>query len=158
MIRVFDSARPVGHTTPHRTRTCNLRFRRPMLYPFELAARFVATGALRSEHGSPVLHIASSRSRPCPIRNRRSAFPGWSLTVELARVFKRDRPTSASKQHPLVIRYSPFDVRGLWLRPKAPRGLWGDILTSGRVQTRENQAIFGQTRKRRNFEAGSIVP
>ncbi len=36
--RVFDSAKAALKTTPHRTRTCNLRFRRPMLYPIELAA------------------------------------------------------------------------------------------------------------------------
>ena len=35
-------------STPHRARTCNLRFRRPMLYPIELGVQVVTIKGLTS--------------------------------------------------------------------------------------------------------------
>ena len=37
-------------STPHRARTCNLRFRRPMLYPIELGVLGSSNGSLRPGH------------------------------------------------------------------------------------------------------------
>ena len=45
--RLPDSAMA---NTPHRTRTCNLRFRRPMLYPIELAALSYSTDRKSLSH------------------------------------------------------------------------------------------------------------
>jgi hypothetical protein len=49
--------RPFFSSTPRRIRTCNLRFRRPMLYPIELGVRVGGSGETLSGWGGGVHSI-----------------------------------------------------------------------------------------------------
>ncbi len=102
-------------TTPHRTRTCNLRFRRPMLYPIELAAHALSYHSGSCTHKTAGGRLLVYRRGPWGQGQVSQGRAGHQGNCSLAPTVDRFRDNCTQR------RWQTWDRRcHLWERP--PKG------------------------------------